>query len=80
MPLGQIRSRFGPHGVTDFAEAYGRAGAITGAIRLTAPTAEGLLSGQSGLAAVLDNAARTLRTLGSNLHWGYPLDSRSHKM
>ncbi|HRT96945.1 MAG TPA: ADP-ribosylglycohydrolase family protein [Planctomycetota bacterium] len=47
MSLGQIRSRFGPDGVTDFAEAYGRLGAITDDTQMTLFTAEGLLRGHS---------------------------------
>ena len=47
MSLGQIRSRFGPDGVTDFAEAYGRLGAITDDTQMTLFTAEGLLRGYS---------------------------------
>lgn len=41
--LAQIRARFGPVGVTDFAEAYGREGAITDDTQMTLFTAEGLV-------------------------------------
>lgn len=37
--LGQIRSQFGPDGVTDFVEAYGRLGAITDDTQMTLFTA-----------------------------------------
>lgn len=47
MSLAQIRSRFGPGGLTDFAEAYGRLGAITDDTQMTLFTAEGLLQGYS---------------------------------
>mgnify|MGYP001432760701 CR=1 FL=1 len=43
MSLGQIRSRFGPKGVADFAEAHGRVGAITDDRQMTASAAEGTL-------------------------------------
>ncbi len=46
MSLGQIRSRFGPNGVSDFAEAYGRLGAVTDDTQMTLFTAEGLLRGR----------------------------------
>lgn len=42
-PLARIRVRFGPGGVTDFAEAYGREGAITDDTQMTLFTAEGVL-------------------------------------
>lgn len=41
--LDSIRSRFGPAGITDFAPAYGRIGAITDDTQMTLFTAEGLL-------------------------------------
>ena len=47
MALAEIRQRFGPQGVTDFAEAYGRLGAITDDTQMTLFTAEGLLRGYS---------------------------------
>ena len=43
MRLSQIRARFGPEGIRDFAPAYGRIGAITDDTQLTLFTAEGLL-------------------------------------
>jgi len=43
MSLAQIHRRFGPHGATDFAEAYGRRGATTDDTQMTLFTAEGLL-------------------------------------
>ncbi len=41
--LSSIRARFGPAGLTDFAEAYGRLGAITDDTQMTLFTAEGLI-------------------------------------
>lgn len=41
--LRKIRERFGPAGVTDFGEAYGRAGAITDDTQMTLFTAEGII-------------------------------------
>jgi len=43
MSLERIRAAFGPGGVTDYAEAYGRRGAITDDTQMTMFTAEGLL-------------------------------------
>ena len=43
MRLTEIKSRFGPKGITDFAQAYGRIGAITDDTQMTLFTAEGLL-------------------------------------
>lgn len=39
----QILEQFGPHGITDFAPAYGRLGAITDDTQMTLFTAEGLM-------------------------------------
>ena len=41
--LAEIRKRFGPAGLTDYAPAYGRLGAITDDTQMTLFTAEGLL-------------------------------------
>ena len=41
--LGEIRARFGPGGIRDYAPAWGRAGAITDDTQMTLFTAEGLL-------------------------------------
>lgn len=41
--LGEIREQFGERGLTDYAPAYGRLGAITDDSQLTLSTAEGLL-------------------------------------
>ena len=41
--LSEIRERFGPEGLTDYAPAYGRLGAITDDTQMTLFTAEGLL-------------------------------------
>jgi len=43
MTLEQIRLKFGNAGLTDYAEAYGRKGAITDDTQMTMFTAEGLL-------------------------------------
>lgn len=43
LALGEIRARFGPAGITDYAPAYGRLGAITDDTQMTLFTAEGLL-------------------------------------
>jgi ADP-ribosylglycohydrolase len=42
MGLAEIRARFGPDGIRDFAPAYGRIGAITDDTQMTLFTAEGL--------------------------------------
>jgi ADP-ribosylglycohydrolase len=46
--LADIRSRFGAGGVTDYAEAYGRRGAITDDTQMTLFTAEGLVRAYVG--------------------------------
>lgn len=46
-PLPSIRDQFGPAGLTDFAPAYGRLGAITDDTQMTLFTAEGLLRSAS---------------------------------
>ena len=43
MSLTEIRRRFGPAGLTDYAEAYGRLGAITDDTQMTLFTSEALL-------------------------------------
>jgi ADP-ribosylglycohydrolase len=43
MSLAEIRRQFGPDGLTDYAPAYGRLGAITDDTQMTLFTAEGLL-------------------------------------
>ncbi|MPZ22344.1 MAG: ADP-ribosylglycohydrolase family protein [Dehalococcoidia bacterium] len=43
LSLAEIRSRFGPAGIQDYAPAYGRYGAITDDTQMTLFTAEGLL-------------------------------------
>ena len=43
LDLAQIRQRFGPSGIRNFAPAYGRIGAITDDTQMTLFTAEGLL-------------------------------------
>lgn len=41
--IDEIRARFGPHGIAEPAEAYGRVGAITDDTQMTIFTAEGLM-------------------------------------
>jgi ADP-ribosyl-[dinitrogen reductase] hydrolase len=43
LSLGDIRHRFGPAGLTDYAPAYGRLGALTDDTQMTLFTAEGLI-------------------------------------
>jgi ADP-ribosyl-[dinitrogen reductase] hydrolase len=43
MRLAEIKARFGPQGIAEFAPAYGRIGAITDDTQMTLFTAEGLL-------------------------------------
>jgi ADP-ribosylglycohydrolase len=43
MRIDEIRHRFGENGLTDYAEAYGRKGAITDDTQMTLFTAEGML-------------------------------------
>lgn len=43
MKLADIRRRFGPEGIQEYAEAYGRVGAITDDTQMTLFTAEGLV-------------------------------------
>jgi ADP-ribosyl-[dinitrogen reductase] hydrolase len=71
--IERIRERFGPQGITDFAPAYGRLGAITDDTQMTLFTAEGLLrayaravsKGISHAPGVVDHAyARWLATQG----------------
>jgi ADP-ribosylglycohydrolase len=45
--IASIRQRYGPDGIVDFDEAYGRRGAITDDTQMTLFTAEGLLRGVS---------------------------------
>ncbi len=45
MSLAEIRDRFGADGLTDYASAYGRRGAITDDTQMTLFTADGLLRG-----------------------------------
>ena len=59
LSLAQIRARFGPAGVTGYAPAYGRAGAITDDTQMTLFTAEALIRTHNrfldrGIASVID--------------------------
>jgi ADP-ribosylglycohydrolase len=66
MSLGEIRQRFGPEGIAELAEAYGRVGAITDDTQMTLFTAEGLMracvreatEGAADTPAVVRNAYR----------------------
>jgi ADP-ribosylglycohydrolase len=73
MDLAAIRRRFGPRGLTDYAPAYGRRGAITDDTQMTLFTAEGLmrafvrgaLKGMCSVPSVVSHAyARWLLTQG----------------
>ena len=73
MSAAQIRRRFGPDGIGDYAEAYGRRGAITDDTQMTLFTAEGLLrafvrdtlKGLASFPSVVSHAyLRWLRTQG----------------
>ncbi|RPJ69686.1 MAG: ADP-ribosylglycohydrolase family protein, partial [Acidobacteria bacterium] len=75
MSLAEIRRRFGPRGVEDYAPAYGRRGAITDDTQMTLFTAEGLIRGlvrwrSKGIAHVPSVVAhaylRWLRTQGES--------------
>lgn len=75
MRLTQIKERFGPDGITDFAPAYGRCGAITDDTQMTLFTAEGLIrafvrermKGICSVPAVVSHAyLRWLLTQGSS--------------
>jgi ADP-ribosylglycohydrolase len=48
--LAEIRRRFGPAGVTAYADAYGRRGAITDDTQMTLFTAEGLIRARNRMA------------------------------
>jgi ADP-ribosylglycohydrolase len=72
--LAEIRARFGPEGVREFASAYGRVGSITDDTQMTLFTAEGLILAararvfpeRSGTVRIVHRAyLRWLRTQGS---------------
>jgi ADP-ribosyl-[dinitrogen reductase] hydrolase len=74
--LQQIRAQYGPHGIADFAPAYGKVGAITDDTQMTLFTAEGLLRAkvraeQRGTCSIVDVVyhayLRWLRTQGEAL-------------
>lgn len=61
LSLLQIRSRFGPLGIRDFAEAYGRIGAVTDDTQMTMSTAEALIRAmRSGEPLEISDATREL--------------------
>jgi ADP-ribosylglycohydrolase len=72
--LASIRRRYGPEGIAEFDEAYGRRGAITDDTQMTLFTADGLLRSLAGMkergthgapaASVKDAYLRWLRTQG----------------
>lgn len=73
MKLEEIRSRYGPHGITEFSSVYGKLGAITDDTQMTLFTAEGLLrakcrashKGVCSIESVVHHAyLRWLRTQG----------------
>ena len=47
MTLEEILGRFGPAGIGEFAQAYGKVGAITDDTQMTLFTAEGLIQSQA---------------------------------
>ena len=49
LSLAQIRARFGPDGIHEFAPAYGKTGAITDDTQMTLFTAEGLIRARGRL-------------------------------
>jgi ADP-ribosylglycohydrolase len=81
LSLDEIRARFGPEGIRDFAPAYGRAGAITDDTQMTLFTAEGLLRAhnraiQKGIChpptIVYHAYLRWLETQGEQPHYPFP--------
>jgi ADP-ribosylglycohydrolase len=81
--LTEIRDRFGPGGIRDFAPAYGRLGAITDDTQMTLFTAEGLLraavcraqSGACDAPSVVHRAyLRWLKTQGESSSLDVPMD------
>jgi ADP-ribosylglycohydrolase/predicted protein tyrosine phosphatase len=75
MDWREIRSRFGPEGIKDPAEAYGRVGAITDDTQMTLWTAEGILR---GIARSCDRGiGGPMSTLpNSYLRWLYTQDGK----
>ena len=69
MSLRGIRSAFGAEGVTDFAPAYGRIGAITDDTQMTLWTAEGLLRQEAGLRG--DGSRGRSRSSAQTVHAAY---------
>jgi len=65
--LSQIRSKFGERGLSGYAEAFGRRGAISDDTQMSLWTAEGLLRARSGdnEKRIRDAYARWLHTQGS---------------
>jgi ADP-ribosyl-[dinitrogen reductase] hydrolase len=61
MTLPDIRIRYGPEGIRDFAEIHGRVGAITDDTQMTLFTAEGLIRAAAAhLAGTLDDPLRVI--------------------
>ena len=73
-PLPMIRDRFGRAGLTDYAPAYGRSGAITDDTQMTLFTAEGLLRAASAGGDVVRHTHRAylrwLSTQGGRVAFG----------
>lgn len=64
--LDRIRRRHGPAGLTDYAPAYGRIGAITDDTQMTLFTADGLLLAKSTDADdIVERPARDKRQLAT---------------
>ena len=81
--LAEIRRRYGPKGITDLDEAYGRVGAITDDTQMTLFTIEGLLrarchsergGGESPVVAVYHAYIRWLHTQGERSALSKPID------
>ena len=83
LTLPEIRARYGPGGIADLDEAYGRVGAITDDTQMTMFTAEGLLRSRcqaergrraSPVGAVYHAYVRWLHTQGERSALSAPLD------
>jgi ADP-ribosylglycohydrolase len=75
MRLDDIERRFGPGGIADFAEVYGRIGAVTDDTQMTLFTAEGLIRAASAHRnGTLDDPVRVIHR--AYLRW---LHSQAHR-
>jgi ADP-ribosylglycohydrolase len=66
--LAEIRRRFGPRGLTDYAPAYGRLGAITDDTQMTLFVAEGLIQAD-GAGALQTPSERLRHQHRAHLRW-----------